>query len=215
MNISLRPLHSTTTSTYSTEYAATMAAAKLESRAAAPLYTPMTVTRPLKQLWNDSVAILGERFRGSCHRMQVVFNLTSLPAVATAASISTYMDALPTAYILSGSDIVPVEPVPTTLVKRSGSGKDRGVTVICRIEGEEIVAIILSPFLPIISLPLAGAAYAQAKAEAKAEDKAEAKASHQDSGAAGQPGSWGSARASFPKILCCFLGCRWIILRTT
>jgi len=165
MNISLGPLHSTTTSTYSTEYAATMAAAELESRAAAPLYTPMTVTRPLKQLWSGSVAILGGRLRRSCHRTQVVFNLTSLPAVATAASILAYMDALPTTYILSGSDIVPVEPVPTTLVKRSGSEKDREAAVICRIEGEEIAAITLSPFLPIISLSLAGAAYAQAKAD--------------------------------------------------
>jgi hypothetical protein len=68
MNISLGPLRSTTTSTYSTEYVATTAAAELESRAAAPLYTLMTVTRPLKQLGNGSVAILGERFRGSYHR---------------------------------------------------------------------------------------------------------------------------------------------------
>ena len=150
-NISLGPLRgSTTTSTYSTEYVATTAAAELDSRAAAPLYTLMTVTCPLKQLGNGSVAILGERFRGSYHRTQVAFNLTSLPAVAIAASISTYMDALPTAYILSGSDIVPVELVPTTLVKRSRSEKDREAAIICRIEGEEIAAITLSPFLPII-----------------------------------------------------------------
>jgi hypothetical protein len=111
----------------------------------------MTVARPLKQLWNGSVAILGERFRGSYHRTQVAFNLTSLPAVVVAASISMYMDALPTAYILSGSNIVPVELVPTTLVKRSRSEKDREAAIICRIEGEEIAAITLSPFLPIIS----------------------------------------------------------------
>lgn len=146
----------------------------------------MTVTRPLKQLGNGGVATLGDRFRGSYHRTQVAFNLTSLPVGTTAASISTYMDALPTAYILGGSDIVPAEPVPTTPVKRSRSEEDREAAVIRRIEGEEIAAITLSPFLPIISLPLAGAACAQAKAEdkaeARAEDKAdagaEAKASH-------------------------------------
>jgi len=108
----------------------------------------MTVTRPLKQLGNGSVAILGERFRGSYHRTQVAFDLTSLLAGATAASVSTYMDALPTAYILSGSDIMLAEPVPTTLVKHLRSEKDREVVIICRIESEEIAAITLSPFLP-------------------------------------------------------------------
>ena len=152
MNISLGPLRgSTTASTYSTEYIATTAtAAELDSRAAAPLYTLMTVTCLLKQLGNGSVAILGEHFRGSYHRTQVAFNLTSLPAVATAAPISAYMDALPTAYILSGSDIVPVGLVLTTLVKPSCSEKDGEAAIICRIEGEEIAAITLSPFLPII-----------------------------------------------------------------
>ena len=101
----------------------------------------------------------GERFRGSYHRTQVAFDLTSLPAGATAASISTYMDVFSTAYILSGSDIMPAELVPTTPVKRSHSKRDREAGVICRIEGEEIAAIALSPFL-IISLPLAGAAHA-------------------------------------------------------
>ena len=68
------------------------------------------------------------------------------------------MDALSTAHILSDSDIVVAEPVPTTLVKRSRSEKDREAAVICRIEGEEIPEITLSPFLPIIGLPLSGAA---------------------------------------------------------
>ena len=121
----------------------------------------------------------GERFRGSYHRTQVAFNLISLLAGATAASISTYMDAFPTAYILSGSDIMPAELVPTTLVKRSHSKKDGEAAVICRIEGEEIAAITLNPFLPIIGLPLAGAAYVQAKAEDKAGDKAEDKTEKQ------------------------------------
>ena len=125
-----------------------MAAAELENCAAASLYTFMTVIRPLKQLWNGSVAILGKRFRGSYHRTQVEFNLTSLSAGATAASVSTYMDSLPTACILGGSDIVPADPVRTTLVKRSRSEKDRETAAFCRIEGEEIAAITPTPFLP-------------------------------------------------------------------
>ena len=72
------------------------------------------------------------------------------------------------------------ELVPAMLVKRSRSEKDRKAAVICRVEGEEIAAITLSPFLSTIGLPLASAAYAQAKAgdkaEGKAGDKAEDKA---------------------------------------
>ena len=124
-----------------------MTAAELKNCAAAPLYTLMTVIRPLKQLGNGSVAILGRRFRGSYHNAGGVQSDTVVGG-RDCGLRPTYMDALPAAYILGGSDIVPAEPVPTTLVKRSRSEKDWETAAFCRIEGEEIAAITLSPFLP-------------------------------------------------------------------